>query len=544
MKIFKLGIIVKDNNVFSWQQKIIEKLINSLNIEILILKTQMVWPIQNNLKVPSLYHFYDRLDRTLFKQKINYLNIVDSISFLNGIPNITFNSIEIYYADDGTKSVYRQIAHYNLDLILNFSTLSCEKYFVNVSKYGILSYRLDGENKENEYPACYWEIVKETTEIGASAILTDNFGKESAVSRVSLSTYPNSVHINRDQISKLGPLIISRIIFGLKGSGQSFLQKSIETTNREKQLKKKTLERYPNSIEVMYNSVVLLKRFLIKNMLYKELGRWSVQYKFNCSTNYNTEFSSFTRLKCRNGAFLADPFVISKDDKSFIFLEEYDYKKDKGRISVISVDDAGNQSSIHSIIDNSYHMSYPFIFELDKTYYLMPETSSTKSIELYKCLEFPNKWEFCLNIMENVNAKDSTLFYYDQKWWLFTSMNETGFNELNFNELFLFYTDDIFSSKWQSHPKNPIVNDPKLSRPAGKVFINEGKIYRPSQDCSGTYGNAININQITKLNEKEYMENLVSKIRPDWDHNLAGLHTLNFDKNITLIDVLQPRRKF
>jgi hypothetical protein len=146
--------------------------------------------------------------------------------------------------------------------------------------------------------------------------------------------------------------------------------------------------------------------------------------------------------------------------------------------------------------------------------------------------------------MANVSAVDTTLFFYNNKCWLFTSIDQTGNISGNSTELFLFYSDDIFSDKWINHPDNPIVSDARTARPAGKLFIHEDKIYRPSQNCTGRYGRGFNISQVTKLTEYEYSETFISETEPGWDSKLKGIHTLNSDGDLTVIDVYSYRKRF
>jgi len=49
------------------------------------------------------------------------------------------------------------------------------------------------------------------------------------------------------------------------------------------------------------------------------------------------------------------------------------------------------------------------------------------------------------------------------------------------------------------HPKNPVKNDLTSSRPAVTMFERDGKIYRPTQNCSNSYGGSIVINCVTEL---------------------------------------------
>lgn len=41
---------------------------------------------------------------------------------------------------------------------------------------------------------------------------------------------------------------------------------------------------------------------------------------------------------------------------------------------------------------------------------MVPESSANKTIELWKCTDFPLKWEKYSNLIENIEAVDSTPF--------------------------------------------------------------------------------------------------------------------------------------
>jgi hypothetical protein len=166
---------------------------------------------------------------------------------------------------------------------------------------------------------------------------------------------------------------------------------------------------------------------------------------------------------------------------------------------------------------------------------LVPETAENKSIDLYECTEFPYKWRFVIHLMRDVTAVDTTLFYYSDKWWLFTAIPEIH-DSLPKVKLFLFYSDTLITDTWKPHSQNPIVNNSYTSRPAGKIFIEDNKIYRPSQDCSHNYGYGININEITQLSENDYEEKRVSSIKPGWDNTIKGTHTYNKEGRLTVID--------
>ena len=77
---------------------------------------------------------------------------------------------------------------------------------------------------------------------------------------------------------------------------------------------------------------------------------------------------------------------------------------------------------------------------------------------------------------------------------------------------------------------NPIVSDVRRARSAGNIFLHNGKLIRPSQDCSKRYGYGIRLNEIKVLNEDEYVEDEIDFIDPGWDSKVEAVHTINFKK--------------
>ena len=230
------------------------------------------------------------------------------------------------------------------------------------------------------------------------------------------------------------------------------------------------------------------------------------------------------------------------DKNYFIFIEEYVYSKSKGHIALIKMDKEGNYDYLGKILEKDYHLSYPFVFQFENNFYMIPETESNNNIELYKCTDFPKKWEYHGEIMNNVNAVDTTIFNYNDKWWMFTGMKE-NLGSSNSDELFLFHSDNPLSNDWESHSNNPIISDVRQARPAGKIFSFKDDIYRPSQNSSKFYGYGISVNQINNITKNEYQETIVTSILPNWDNNISRVHTFAYDDGLSMIDAKIKRMR-
>jgi hypothetical protein len=180
------------------------------------------------------------------------------------------------------------------------------------------------------------------------------------------------------------------------------------------------------------------------------------------------------------------------------------------------------------------------IFRWRNGYYMIPETRQNGTIELYRAVDFPDRWELEKVLFHNVQAVDSTLFDHHGKLWLFTNMSISG--GATTDELFIFYSDSPFG-EWVPHSKNPVVSDVRRSRPAGKLFWLNGSLYRPSQDNSLAYGYAVNLNRVDVLSEASYEETFVKQLKPTWLAGNRKTHTYNLSKELEVTDGMRSLPK-
>lgn len=244
----------------------------------------------------------------------------------------------------------------------------------------------------------------------------------------------------------------------------------------------------------------------------------------------------FRELEQPDDRFWADPFIVRQGDRIHVFIEELEYSKGKGDLAHFTIEKDGTPSKCVKILEKDYHLSYPFVFEVENTFYMIPETSENRTIDLYRCEAFPEKWVFEKTLMRDIVAADTTLFYHDSRWWMFTTL-DNGLRGSNDDELFLYYADTHNSDTWTPHPMNPIIRDVRSARPAGKVFIDRRKrIIRPSQDCSAFYGRGLNLNEIEILSTTEYRERRINRIDATDHDSSDGVHTYNSDSSVSIID--------
>ncbi len=265
---------------------------------------------------------------------------------------------------------------------------------------------------------------------------------------------------------------------------------------------------------------------------------WQIAYRFDDDGILGDHHGgTFSRLVPPPGFFWADPMPVKYGDNYFIFVEELPYESGKGHLSVIRVDAQGAWTPPVKVLERPYHLSYPFVFEWEEDYYLVPETASNKSVELYKAESFPCEWSFQKVLLENIAVVDSTLAYVNSTWWLFAAtMPYEELRDDNFMELNIFYATTPFGP-WTAHPKNPVKSDVRNSRPAGGIVASHGRLLRPAQDCLRAYGHAISINEIERLTIHEFSEREVARILPSEFDGAQRIHTIGHCEGLTVVDL-------
>lgn len=532
----KVGVILDGQTVNRWVYQLLEEIIASDYAHIVTVVYADIDQVNPSLKkLPLAYQFHCWLDKFIFQRRAALSQPVNLDQLLHDVPEL------IFYP----RHLRLQVGEWQgeLDVLLNFSSLVVRDPKVQLARFGMWRFSIDNQQDEGCVSSCYWEMVNHDPVIDLSLRCTNSDLKnEIVVHRSKLPVNYNSVCVNQHQVYSVGKLVILRLLKGIFNFGPDYLYQQANRYDQSVFMVKHE-ERLPDSnYQALANILRVLFRYLHLHFTYRNRWRWFLNFRID-GNPFPYLSGAYQSLVPPADRFWADPFVVSGSSKIFVFVEEFIYRAGKGHISVLELNKEGKLLGTEKILEKPYHLSYPFVFEFANNYYMIPETSENETIELYRCVRFPDKWSFVVNLMEGVNAADTTMLFHEGKWWLFTAINQLP-EFPDHRELFLFYANHLFATEWTAHPSNPIVTDVRTARPAGKIFRSENRIYRPAQDCAGRYGRAFNLNEITVLNEQEYAEQTVLKCEADWESRLGGTHTFNFDNGVTLIDVYKLYKRF
>ncbi len=399
---------------------------------------------------------------------------------------------------------------------------------LHASRLGIISIH-HGDNRINRgSPAGFWECYYEWPQTGfVIQRLTEELDAGEVLVRGSFGTR-FYYSLNQAHLCKKSNAHLKNLLNRIASTGE--LPSPENTPSPYSGILYRTPELHQS---VAYGFKVLkriAKRRIPKMLMLRE--KWGISLlsgKWDKSVLWRS-----TEVKNPRGRYWADPFLFSYQGRTFCFVEDFVSKTKRAHITALEI--VGTKVVERGIaVKEPFHLSFPFLFQHKGELYMCPECSESGQIRIYRCTEFPLKWELQKVVMEGVSAADTMLFEKGGRWWMLTSLDESGAVD-HCSELYLFSSDSPLDTNWTPHPLNPIRIDASGGRNAGLIIDGE-KLFRLAQRQGfDQYGQGLLVYEIKIISESVYLEELVSEINPTFRRGLRGTHHLSTDGKTTVID--------
>lgn len=273
----------------------------------------------------------------------------------------------------------------------------------------------------------------------------------------------------------------------------------------------------------------------LKEILREEY--WNIAYRF-CGEGEvlpGSKGDVFAVLPESKRYWYADPFLFEHSGKVYLFVEMFDNVTEKGLIGV-SVLGEESFSVPEVVLEESFHLSYPYVFEDGGEIYMMPETMGDGCIQLYKAVSFPDKWEKCKVLVGEKDMVDTVIL---GKWLITSRVTDPVKKE---TQLQLFDRDT-----GKAHPMNPQIAAGQISRGAGRIFEHSGKSVRPAQNClDGVYGAGLVFYSIDEITDDSYRESELFRVDPSQiklksGSPAEGVHTYARCGKVEIVDIKKYR---
>jgi hypothetical protein len=432
-----------------------------------------------------------------------------------------------------TEGCIAGVARQRLDLLIQCGTATLPDEILSCARLGVLRHRYgDGIND----PPGFWETYyrRDVVHCAVERLTTAAGRRVEILVKGTIVTKPlftlTQTHLYAKAYHHLTRLIEAYAAGGvpMPVQGTSHEVRS-QHAERAKEIE---LPRFYHSIcYIIKVGYRMAKQAFLRVVGLKQ--RWSISIL--ADTWEKAEFPKIANsIQPPAGRFWADPFLYVRGDKTFCFVEEFQYETRRGHIAALEITDSTIRE-FGPVLVEPFHLSFPFVFEYDGDTFMCPECSATRTITLYKCAAFPKEWRVVKILMHDVSAVDTMIFYKNRRWWMLTNIDYTGLEDYS-SELYLFYAELPYSDNWTPHPQNPVKIDANGGRNGG-LIVQNGKIFRVGQRQSfGQCGRGILVFEIDVLNESAYAEKLVREMDVGRAGSVVGTHHLSSIAGRTVVD--------
>lgn len=227
--------------------------------------------------------------------------------------------------------------------------------------------------------------------------------------------------------------------------------------------------------------------------------------------------------------FQADPFIIEKADKLYVFYEAFSFRNSKGTLrcrildrELTEIDDV----KLEGFDDLNCHLSFPFLIHINDQLFMIPESSERKEVILFQSVEFPVRWKKIKVLISDTEVTDNVFLTINETCYLLSTTMD--------NEIIIHSAENIYGQWQRIAPSLKVSNH--HHRGAGAPYLVDNKMYFLTQECTPeTYGKSIYIKELVTLSNTVFDESLIEKINSSINHS-DGVHTLNFSNNYIVYD--------
>jgi hypothetical protein len=531
----KVAFMLNSLQLQKWQYQVIESLLENREVEAVLI-------IRRKADINRSKSLFNRIisypwQHILFRIFYRYLfhpsafRQIDAAELLKNLPVLDCivkkKKISEYFTNEDIES----IKSFAPDFILKFGFGILKGDILTCTPMGIWSFHHGDEQKYRGVPPGFWEIYQNDHKSGAILQrLTEKLDSGVILRKGLFKTIDHSWTANLDQsiyLSRTWPADVCKEVIA-----QGTFPDTMEgvPTNAP-------VYRIPGNttfvlflIKLFFNKI----RFHFRELFYCEVWQLGIikarTADILSDLQYEIDLEEVDFLAAKNNDhYFADGFMVKDNERLLLLYEDYTYKTRKGHISAVWFNERDYSfSETMDILEEPWHLSYPFILRYNNTLFCIPESKDHKSVELYKLDVAQMKMIHHRTLVKDLEAVDPTLIFHQNWWYLFFTSGHASNVELH-----IWHAEHL-EDEFTPHILNPVKSNIANARPAGPLFYLDGKLYRPAQDCSKSYGGRIIINEVKILTEDSFLEMAVNVLEPPKGYQ--GLHNLSFAGDSMLFD--------
>ena len=427
-----------------------------------------------------------------------------------------------------TKIQLQELKSKQIDIIIQRKNFFLTDDLFEISRLGILSLHFSGISSHNYNAGGLWEVLHNIPSTQFT-ITHDTPFKNTTLILGSTMTTHSWCSNNSNLIAKL--TVFLKNIFDQAVIDDYLI--AVPSNSKINNQLPTNFHTFTFLKYIFYTISIGLSNKILSAIYGSQVSRWSIAYANH--KNFTKSLSEYVEIKNPDRRFLADPFLFKSNGQTIIFAEDYFYSDRKGRISAIDISN-DEPEFLGVVLEEDFHLSFPFIFENDGSIYMIPETHQANEIRLYECSRFPLEWTFKMTLLENVSSADTMIFKHANSWFLLTNICSANINEHQ-SELHIFWSDTLLTNDWKPLKiGNPIIFDSQKARNGG-FLISNNQLYRINQfHEKNHYGKGFGVNLIKTLSKNSFEEIRVKDINPIFKKDIDSTHHFNAVGDMAVTD--------
>jgi hypothetical protein len=537
----RIGLLLDSLVVPRWVESILATLRDSdyATIELVVLDDSPATApsVKDRFRMlPQLpFVVYSKLDQRAFGATVKHNAFAPTPvgGLLRDVPTMRVVPHRGKFVDRFAEDDVEAVLDHELDVILRFGFRIIKGRILGAARHGVWSYHHGDNRRYRGGPALFWEMADRDPVSGTVLqVLTEDLDAGRLIYRSASRTDQTSLFRNRNETYWKTARFIERRLADLHRRGPVALASASAAIGDV--VPSSRITRTPGPLRTTTFALRMGLEVARGQLRHRTMnGDWFVAWAPREDGLPGIDHTPrFRVIPSPRGQFLADPFIADHDGRTFIFVESCPHRRSAGVIAVLELGDDSVSDPV-TVLERDYHLSYPAVFRWGDDWYMTPETADNRTVELYRAVEFPWRWELDTVLLRDVTAVDPTLLEHDGRWWLFANVASVGASAND--ELHLFWADSP-RGPFAAHPANPVVSDVRRARPAGMPFVEDGALYRPAQNCAIRYGHSMAVHRVDQLDPEHYHEVPVGQILPDWLPGAVCTHTLNMTSRYIVSD--------
>ncbi|MBI3854761.1 MAG: hypothetical protein HY293_03620 [Planctomycetes bacterium] len=541
----RIGLLLDGFTLPAWVAGIVRAILTDprLCVELVLLNASEDRPVRRSLpqklwKNNFLYNRYVTWERRRVASQGLGAPEQDVSALLAGIPLLKAKPRGKKFVHRFSRRTIARIESRRLDILLRFGFKILKGRILQAAAFGVWSYHHGDNDFYRGGPAGFWEVYERNPVTGLTLqVLTEELDGGIVLGKSLLQTDFSSPVRNQAHLQAACQRVFDdavAAVFRHSAQRESFFS---EFKPSARAYERKLYTTPSNSQMMFFILGRLMPRFVRSRLQPRQqreqwfVGTGSARGVAPWDPSSGTPEIHWSVPE--PARFIADPFPAKFDGRTVVFLEDFDYRKNKGVISAADLGSDGSLGPSVPVLEREFHLSFPFVLHHEGRLLMLPEQSRTRSLVFYECMRFPDQWKEAAKIFDGVSLVDSVVHSHEGRFWLFTTK---PYEVEHHNNLYLFHSRTLFDG-WVSHPLNPIRSSLRGARMAGSILRQGERLIRPGQNCVGGYGRSIVFFEIVRMNEREYEERELRGFLPlDGVEGNSKIHTINILEDLLVVD--------